>query len=206
MKTVSTVTTMTLDGGTPCLDFINSGYDRVPGVVVERLHTYGDLLSLAARLELFNKTTLTRLRREARENTAAAATALQHAVHAREVLYKLFADAQEKKEGLTNASLLEDVNKLFAAALPYRVLVKEENGFIFRPMVETAGLMAPAWKLVILAYELAESGGLAFVRQCDGCGWLFYDNTKNHRRRWCSMESCGNEHKTKRYYQRKKHV
>ncbi len=35
------------------------------------------------------------------------------------------------------------------------------------------------------------------VRACEGEGCIlwFYDRTKSHRRRWCSMEVCGNRHK-----------
>ncbi len=42
------------------------------------------------------------------------------------------------------------------------------------------------------------------VRLCPGpkCGWLFIDETKNARRRWCSMETCGNRAKAARHYAR----
>ena len=47
---------------------------------------------------------------------------------------------------------------------------------------------------------------IANVRQCasETCSWLFLDKTKNHRRRWCDMKSCGNRAKARRYYQRQK--
>lgn len=38
----------------------------------------------------------------------------------------------------------------------------------------------------------------------DNCGWLFLDETKNARRRWCSMDSCGNRAKAARHYARRK--
>ena len=38
----------------------------------------------------------------------------------------------------------------------------------------------------------------------DNCGWLFLDETKNARRRWCSMQSCGNRAKAARHYARRK--
>jgi predicted RNA-binding Zn ribbon-like protein len=43
------------------------------------------------------------------------------------------------------------------------------------------------------------------VRECPGdgtCGWLFVDRTKNRSRRWCSMQTCGNRAKARRYYRR----
>jgi predicted RNA-binding Zn ribbon-like protein len=44
----------------------------------------------------------------------------------------------------------------------------------------------------------------ALVKQCDGpsCVLFFYDETKNHARRWCSMRTCGNRAKAAAHYQR----
>lgn len=43
------------------------------------------------------------------------------------------------------------------------------------------------------------------VKTCPGanCGWLFLDETKNGRRKWCIMETCGNRAKAARNYARK---
>ncbi len=40
---------------------------------------------------------------------------------------------------------------------------------------------------------------------CEGghCGWLFLDDSRGQRRRWCDMKDCGNAAKARRYYQRK---
>lgn len=40
------------------------------------------------------------------------------------------------------------------------------------------------------------------VKMCPGndCGWLFIDETRNARRRWCSMDTCGNRAKAARHY------
>jgi predicted RNA-binding Zn ribbon-like protein len=43
------------------------------------------------------------------------------------------------------------------------------------------------------------------VGQCadeNGCGWLFVDISKNHSRRWCDINDCGNRAKQRRYQQR----
>lgn len=47
---------------------------------------------------------------------------------------------------------------------------------------------------------------LARVKKCPGsdCGWLFLDETKNARRKWCIMETCGNRAKASRNYARRK--
>jgi predicted RNA-binding Zn ribbon-like protein len=36
-----------------------------------------------------------------------------------------------------------------------------------------------------------------------GCGWAFYDHSRNQRSRWCSMNICGDREKARAYYQRK---
>ena len=43
------------------------------------------------------------------------------------------------------------------------------------------------------------------VKRCPGidCGWLFIDETKNARRKWCVMELCGNRAKASRNYARR---
>ena len=40
------------------------------------------------------------------------------------------------------------------------------------------------------------------VKTCPGvdCGWMFLDETKNARRKWCIMETCGNRAKAARNY------
>ena len=65
----------------------------------------------------------------------------------------------------------------------------------------------PAWEcafhaVVLSAVELlTESGRLARVRECpgDACGWFFYDGSKNGSRHWCSMKTCGNADKVRRF-------
>jgi predicted RNA-binding Zn ribbon-like protein len=44
------------------------------------------------------------------------------------------------------------------------------------------------------------------VRQCEheDCILYFVDTSKGGRRRWCSMETCGNRHKAAEFYARKK--
>jgi len=36
------------------------------------------------------------------------------------------------------------------------------------------------------------------------CGWLFFDATKNSRRRWCEMRVCGNRAKVRAARMRQK--
>lgn len=50
------------------------------------------------------------------------------------------------------------------------------------------------------------SADLTLVRRCqgEGCILFFYDTTKSHTRRWCSMATCGNRTKVKAHYVRQR--
>jgi predicted RNA-binding Zn ribbon-like protein len=59
-------------------------------------------------------------------------------------------------------------------------------------------------EVVRSAADLLLSNQLKRVKQCQECGWLFYDSTRNHSRRWCDMKICGNKAKARRHYERVK--
>ena len=68
-----------------------------------------------------------------------------------------------------------------------------------------AGLMIP---IVESAAEALVGGELLRVRRCaDGrCPRVFYDSTRNGRRRWCDMATCGNRAKAARFRARERDV
>lgn len=71
-----------------------------------------------------------------------------------------------------------------------------------------AGVQAQPAMALIAASALALLGDprdAARLKMCpgDNCGWLFRDETKNGRRKWCTMETCGNRAKAARHYRRR---
>lgn len=68
------------------------------------------------------------------------------------------------------------------------------------------GLEVPLWAVARSAAELLTSQELDRVRVCEGhgCDWVFLDASRAGRRRWCSMENCGNRAKARRHYQRER--
>jgi predicted RNA-binding Zn ribbon-like protein len=61
-------------------------------------------------------------------------------------------------------------------------------------------------RLVLAAGELLHDPVLARLRRCaqDDCGWFFLDRTRNHSRRWCTADDCGNLARVRAYSARKK--
>ena len=72
-------------------------------------------------------------------------------------------------------------------------------------MAETP-LEAALGPVALAAVALATERDFSRVKECGGqaCGWLFYDVSKNNRRRWCEMEVCGNRAKQRRHAERLK--
>ncbi len=60
--------------------------------------------------------------------------------------------------------------------------------------------------IALAAVSLFTEGDFSRIRECGGhaCGWLFYDRSKNNRRRWCEMEVCGNRAKQRRLAARRR--
>jgi predicted RNA-binding Zn ribbon-like protein len=58
--------------------------------------------------------------------------------------------------------------------------------------------------LAITARAMIDGSWLRF-KACPGrgCGWAFYDHSRNQSARWCAMKVCGDREKARAYYQRK---
>jgi predicted RNA-binding Zn ribbon-like protein len=53
--------------------------------------------------------------------------------------------------------------------------------------------------VAVAAVDLLRTGPLDRVSVCAACPWLFLDASRNHSRRWCSMDDCGARAKMRRY-------
>jgi predicted RNA-binding Zn ribbon-like protein len=72
--------------------------------------------------------------------------------------------------------------------------------------VRTSPVEAALGPIALAAVRLFTEGDFSRIRECGGhaCGWLFYDRSKNNRRRWCEMEVCGNRAKQRRLAARRR--
>jgi len=72
-----------------------------------------------------------------------------------------------------------------------------------RPAQTAQQVLAPVAEA---AAEFLATADFDLVRGCEGKGCIlwFYDRTKSHRRRWCSMQVCGNRHKVESFRERQR--
>lgn len=72
---------------------------------------------------------------------------------------------------------------------------------------ETPGAVGALGRLVAALYSAMQDEEWSRLKLCgaDECRWAFYDRSKNRSSRWCTMESCGNRAKARRYRKQHRH-
>ncbi len=85
-------------------------------------------------------------------------------------------------------------------------LKKISSGFEKRFQADFEEPAQLLWPIAESACDLLCYADLALVKKCENaaCVLFFYDTTKNHSRRWCSMNICGNRMKVAAHYQRQR--
>jgi predicted RNA-binding Zn ribbon-like protein len=182
-----------------CLDFINTeAVDQDQRV--DLLGSFDDLMAWYTQAKVVDPAQAKAI---ARHSHDAAARALREARQLRAMLREM---VERLTEGRTNVpqATLDQLNRLLRAREGYSEIVRTKEGYEtrFRSRVDE-----PAHLLVAIAESAARllsDGDLTLLRKCQNprCILYFYDTTKNHRRRWCSMAGCGNRAKVAAFYQR----
>ncbi|MBM5811978.1 MAG: hypothetical protein FJ191_08455 [Gammaproteobacteria bacterium] len=167
----------------------------------EYLKDYKDLVAWSRAAGLITDESARCLLRSEPGETAAAHI---RAVALREALHSIFR-AAAGSEPLPQAAL-DELTRAVRETVSFRHLGTRDGRLCctwdFCQNAPLALLGPIAWP----AMDLLESGPLERIRECpppDGCGWLFLDASKNRSRHWCSMKTCGNAAKARRFRQRR---
>jgi predicted RNA-binding Zn ribbon-like protein len=186
-----------------CLDFVNTLDDRFSPDPKESLKHYVDLARFAEDTGILSDLHVDRLMERSMQHPEEAQRVLASAIQLREAISDIFY-AQVRKKAVP-AAALAIVNQHVQEAAQHLVLVAGKR-FAWKFDVDGYDLFAPLWPIARDAGELLASERVEYVRACASktCEWLFLDESKNHRRRWCDMTKCGNRAKVKRFYVRQK--
>ena len=206
----SSAGTMKLVGGDPCLDFVNTVGGRVPAmggararVRNDKLVSYPDLVAFCVHAGLVGERPGRRLLRLGQARPRAARAALERALAFREALFRTL---QLRMRGRRPSPAdLEVLNAEVLACRSREALAARHEGLHWEWRDPAERPEAPLWLVVRATATLLTSRELVRLRQCggDACGWLFLDWSRNRRRRWCSMDDCGNLEKVRRFRQRR---
>jgi predicted RNA-binding Zn ribbon-like protein len=180
-------------GGHLALDFANTAGWHLAANPVERLCSWQDIVRWAEDSGLVDRSEAALLARELqpkdqiirlREDIFALALAVARSIEADGPALKRVSAAAERRGPHTVAG----ANGLRWALAPSKAAQ------------QLATLLARS------ALDLLCSSNAARIRLCEGdeCGWVFIDDSRSGRRRWCSMSDCGARAKARRHYQRAK--
>lgn len=191
-------------GGHSALDFTNTVNNRASGHPRELLTDYPHLAQWTEEAGAVTQKTADRLLRLAAETPGHAQSVLRQAIQLREAIYDIFSAIAERRGVPSTALTL--LNTAVQHASEHARIAHANRRFAWEWILPESSLDSMLWPVARAAADLLISDDLAYVRQCasETCAWLFVDKTKNHRRRWCEMKTCGNRDKARRYYQRKK--
>lgn len=189
-------------GGHPALDFVNTVHqwqDGRPGN--DYLVDYAALARWHVVTGLVDARSLRPL--EACR-AAAKRQAWRQAGSLREVLHRLFAGLAAG--GQPAQEDLDALQKVLERTTPFRRLSVGGGGPGFRWDFAGAPPVAILGPVAWCAAQLLVDGPLDRIKACppgEGCGWLFLDLSKNRSRAWCSMKTCGNAAKVRRFRARR---
>lgn len=191
-------------GGHPALDFVNtvqSWREAEAGPAAnDYLHSYDDFIDwgLAAGVMWPNSA-----RHFKALPAAEKAEAFEWVVKLRHALHEVFAQLATNRP--ISQGSLDYLNDIVRRTAAWRRLAGDTEtkcrticctwDFSDAPAIAAVGSIA--WD----AANLLEHGRLERIKECPGerCGWLFLDESRNRSRTWCSMKTCGNTAKVKRF-------
>lgn len=197
-------------GGDVALDLINTVAPRPATTeATDWLDSPAALLHWARRVGLVTDVEAAGVSAAWAAAPASAVQAWQSAVGIREALYAVLAAALGLSDPADGA-----VAELERLALRWSAATARSSLRLGGPGEPPAVLTAGAGALLIpdrLAYaavDLTRTADLSQLRACPvaegGCGWLFLDRSRNHSRRWCAMEDCGTQAKSRRLTTRRR--
>ena len=196
-----------LIAGILCLDFANTVEPRIAsnGRMRDYLTSYDELIAWSLHAGSLDTEEGETLRKAAADQPDAAQAALAQALTLREAIYGTFSAIAEGEQADPQA--LQIIMAAYAQAMDKAHFMPSNANFTLSWSNHPADLAHPLWAVARSAFELLTQGEMHRIKDCPhgegGCGWLFYDSSKNNSRRWCSMRGCGNPAKERRRAQRR---
>jgi predicted RNA-binding Zn ribbon-like protein len=170
----------------------------------ETLLSFADLIAWTRQAGLTTEAEARRLTRQVQVNPEAAQRTLDRALRLRDAIYAVFT-AIIRSEPVPRADL-DQLNAVLRKWGGGAQIERDRSGFAWRFKPDQDDPDAFLSPIALSAANLLLTEKHRRVGQCAddrGCGWLFLDTSKNHSRRWCDMNDCGNRAKQKRLKQRR---
>ena len=187
--------------GHPCLDFLNTR-PLVKGQAVELLGTLEDFLRWLTRSGRIDARGAADAAKKWNDGPEGARIT-ERARTFRETLRHM-ADGLVKSRGVATEGLAA-INFILAENDGNLRLERQGGGFRTRFAARPTNPIILLGSVAEAAADLLSRSDLHLLRRCGNpeCVLFFYDTTRNHRRQWCAMGTCGNLMKVRAF--RKRH-
>lgn len=195
---------LSLLGGRPCLDFVNTLDWRGTDQPVEYLHTYHDLVVWSRYVGTISDQEAQRLLGLAEMGSQEGSSIMRDAIQLRESIYGIFSAVAG---GVAVAEQdLVIFNRHLGTVMQSSEILQQEHDFVWSTKGDPERLDRILNPLVRSAADLLVAPEIRRVKKCGdpACGWLFLDTSRNLSRRWCDMRDCGNRAKASRFYKKRK--
>jgi len=168
--------------------------------------TYEDFIDWCLKVNILSQERLLALRELSVQEPEDAKASLNRVKEIRYILHGLIsAVAKGSEEELFH--FLPSFNLLLRVeAVSRQRLIYKERKFVTDQINIDGDLTAPVWLAVESLATLLVENDLHRIKECPKCGWVFLDETKNGKRKWCNPKYCGTSDKMKRYNDRKKNI
>lgn len=189
---------LVLVGGRLCLDFCNTQeYRGSPKEVDFLIAGFGALVDWSAHAGAIEESSVPAIRSAAGGAPMQAAEVFERAMVLRRALQSIFGSVLNGE--IPSPESREILALEFERASLRRTLVPAPVGNWSWRWKEINSLDAMVGPIALSAVQLLSGDELGRLRACPGCGWLFYDQSRNRSRTWCDMQFCGNRAKVKRF-------
>lgn len=204
MKPMTTTDEAPLLGDHLALDLLNTEA-RSDGAIVDYWHSGDAVRAWLARQGIAAAQPAGRQAGEQVSGQAEGAALLARALALRALARRLIAGRKDDAESGADAFDKADIaalNDYLHAYLGAPHLAPDQDGKLALTRTArgdaVASLLGPVAEAVA---QLLVEGDFKLVRQCEhpDCILWFYDRTKSHKRRWCSMALCGNRYKAAQF-------
>ncbi len=110
------------------------------------------------------------------------------------------------KEQISLDKLIKTTNNILLKAKVHPQIINENDSFVLEYIPNASKYNELLTKIAIELIKLLNSKEFKYLKKCDNhkCSLYFIDTSRNHSRRWCSMEICGNRSKVSNFVKRKK--
>lgn len=186
-----------------CLDFTNTVDWHASANPEETIIEYADLIDWSKQAGIVSSAEADILSDIGKKKPAEAQAVLNKARVTREAIYNILSNISHGLGVKTDD--LTVINKAVADMFSHSKVIPKDNGFTWDWDSKREKLDFILWPIVKSAVELMTSEALKRVGQCadeQGCGWLFWDYSRNKSRRWCDIQDCGNRAKARRHYKK----